>query len=485
MLIFSVRSSSTVIQLAGRVLAAACLTMGLHPAVSQPAALDLSFDPGTGPTGSAYSIALQPDGKMIVGGHMYDFNGTPRHHIARINADGSVDEGFAPLEELNNVVHAVKVLPSGKILVAGAGAIGYNGLVRLNADGTHDPTFLFNQHITLGTIRAIVPLANGKVLLAGDVSMSVGDEYYRKVLLLNEDGTLDTGFKLGNTNAYLKTMAVQADGKVITGGGTAPNGHIARWNADGSLDTGFDTGTGISGTVEAVIALPDGKVLVAGNLNSYKGIPCGKIIRLNADGSKDPGFGTGAGPNASVTAMALQSDGKVVIGGGFVSVDGVPSRHLARLNADGSMDSAFDVGTGISPASASIQAIVFQPDGKILFGGNFESYNGTPRSRMARLMGDHAAGVGEQAPALRISLWPNPAEGRAFNFTAAAPTGAHARVDVHVHDALGRMVHQQVFDAGTGAQHQVQLPAHVMAGSYHVRIVANGLSAVQPLVVLE
>lgn len=461
------------------------LAMVPRPSAAQPAALDLSFDPGTGPSGSANAIAVQPDGKLVVGGHMSDFNGTPRHHLARINSDGSLDESFAPLEELNSVVHAVKVLPSGKILVAGAGAIGYNGLIRLNADGTHDPTFLFNQTITLGTIRAIVPMPQGKVLLAGDVSMNVGDEYYRRVLLLNEDGTLDTGFKLGTTNAYLKALAVQADGKVITGGGTAPNGHIARWNTDGTLDNGFDTGSGINGVVEAVIALTDGKVLVAGNLNSYKGTPCGKIIRLNADGSKDNSFGTGTGPNASVTAMALQDDGKILIGGKFVSVDGTPSRHFARLNADGSMDPSFDVGTGVDPASASILSIVLQPDGKIVFGGDFSQYNGTPRSSLVRLMGAHAAGIDDHGPELRTSIWPNPALDRSFNISLDAGPGNVGQVEVRVHDAQGRSVHRQAFAAVPGGQYRVALPAHAKAGSYYVRIVANGLAAVQPLMVLD
>ena len=132
-------------------------------------------------------------------------------------------------------------------------------------------------------------------------------------------------------------VAIQADGKVLIGGefttvsGTSRNA-IARLNGDGTLDTGFDPGAGANDWVKDVAVQPDGKVLIGGDFTTVNGTGRNRIARLNGDGTLDTGFDPGAGANYWVSAVAIQADGKVLIGGGFDTVDGTARKRIARLN---------------------------------------------------------------------------------------------------------------------------------------------------------
>src|SRR4029079_10718892 len=116
------------------------------------------------------------------------------------------------------------------------------------------------------------------------------------------------------------------------------------------------------------------------------GTPRSRIVRLNPDGSLDLAFNPGAGPNRIVYALAPQSDGKVIIAGDFTSIASTPRNYIARLNLDGSHDSAFDPGAG---ADDTVLAVTLQPqDSKILIAGRFTQFDGQPRARIARLNND-------------------------------------------------------------------------------------------------
>lgn len=143
--------------------------------------------------------------------------------------------------------------------------------------------------------------------------------------------------------------------------------------ADGDLDTTFNTniGTGPNGSVKAITLQSDGKILIGGSFSSVGGTSRSKIARINTDGTLDTGF---VPPTISsdVNAIAVQSDGKIVIGGSFTTVGGSSYRRIARLNADGSLDSSLTVGTGFS---SFVYDVEIQSDGKIVAGGSFSSYN--------------------------------------------------------------------------------------------------------------
>jgi uncharacterized delta-60 repeat protein len=207
---------------------------------------------------------------------------------------------------------------------------------------------------------------------------------------LNADGTLDISFNTG-TGVFgtVNTSALQPDGKIIIAGGftdyngTYING-IARLNTNGTLDVSFNPGTGANGDVLACVLQLDGKIIVGGNFANYNGTARNNIARLNADGTLDTSFNPGTGANDDVETISLQSDGKIIIGGHFFSYNGTARKKIARLNTDGTLDAGFNPGTG---ADWIIYSSTIQPDGKIIIGGVFTSYNGIGRNRIARLYG--------------------------------------------------------------------------------------------------
>ncbi len=143
-------------------------------------------------------------------------------------------------------------------------------------------------------------------------------------------------------------------------GGQARN-RIARLERDGRVDQTLDLGAlgGGGGNVIVGAIQPDGKILVGGTFTTMLGATRNGIARLNTDGTLDTAFD----PNAtgSVSAIAVQPDGKILIGGDFTMVQGVARNRIARLNPDGSLDTAFDPN-----ANCFVDAIAVQPDGKIL-----------------------------------------------------------------------------------------------------------------------
>ena len=150
-------------------------------------------------------------------------------------------------------------------------------------------------------------------------------------------GTHTSGFFGANGPIY--SVVPQADGKVLVGGDLP--GRIARYNPDGSLDSGFNPGAGADGSVHAVSLQPDGKIVIGGAFTTYGGVARGGIARLNADGSLDTTFDPGAGANGTVHGLVLLSSGQLVIGGTFTSYAGVARSRIARLDATGALDATF------------------------------------------------------------------------------------------------------------------------------------------------
>ncbi|PYL84674.1 MAG: hypothetical protein DMF23_05515 [Verrucomicrobia bacterium] len=201
-------------------------------------------------------------------------------------------------------------------------------------------------------------------------------------------GQLDTTFvPAPGTNDAVNVVIPQPDGKVVAAGrftfaNTVFRNRIARFNFDGSLDTSFDPGTGADGEIIAAVLQSDGRIIVAGRFTSFNGFTHNGICRLNADGSVDQTFGLGNGINNAALALALQSDGRIIVGGQFSQIDLTQRFNLARLNNDGSVDLSFDPGNG---PNGDVNAIIIQPDGRIVIGGTFIGYNGFARGGVARI----------------------------------------------------------------------------------------------------
>jgi uncharacterized delta-60 repeat protein len=148
----------------------------------------------------------------------------------------------------------------------------------------------------------------------------------------------------------------------------------------GALDTEFDTntGTGFDGNVEVIAIQSDGKIICGGGFTTFNGTTANDIVRLNPNGTLDTAFTTniGTGFNDTVLKIAIQSDGKIICGGFFSASNGVTIYNIVRLNADGTRDTTFTTNTGTG-FNASVNSIAIQSDGKIICGGGFTIFNPT------------------------------------------------------------------------------------------------------------
>jgi uncharacterized delta-60 repeat protein len=355
--------------------------------------LDTSFDPGMGANSTILTTAIEADGNIIIGGLFTQYNGVEINRIARLNADGSLDTSFNPGTGANSTVFSTAIQADGKIIIGGGftqyNGVGRNRIARLNGDGSLDTSFNLGSGVG-NTVETTAIQANGKIIIGGNFSTYNGVGRNR-IARLNPDGSLDTSFDPGTgANSTVFSTAIQEDGKIIIGGGfTQYNGvtknRITRLNADGGLNTSFNPGTGANSTVFSTAIQVDGKIIIAGQFTEYNGLGRNRIARLNTDGSLDTFFNPGTGASNTVQTTAIQSDGKIIIGGLFTQYDGVAINRIARLNADGSLDTSFDLGTG---ANGTVLTTAIQADGKIIIGGRFSQYNGEGRNRIARLNPD-------------------------------------------------------------------------------------------------
>ena len=333
--------------------------------------LDTSFGDGgkqttdiAGGYDQGRALAVQPDGKIVVAG--YTDAGGGDFALARYNADGSLDTSFGDggkqttdFGDLDNQGNALALQPDGKIVVAGStsGEGGYDfALARYNADGSLDTTFgdggkqttdfagLDNQ----GNALALQP--DGKIVVAGHACVFGCDFALARY---NADGSLDTTFgdggkqttDFGDSYDQGHAVAVQPDGKIVVAGFTDIGGGdfaLARYNADGSLDMSFGDGgkqtTDFGGDefADAEALDPDDKIVAAGYacLSSCDFV----LTRYNADGSLDTTFGDGGkqttdfGSDEFGSALAVQSDGKMIVAG-YADAGG-GDFALARYNGD-------------------------------------------------------------------------------------------------------------------------------------------------------
>lgn len=354
--------------------------------------VDTSFNAAVEANFSIYCAALQADGKIIIGGSPSNYNGVLLSQFKRLHADGSLDSTFyiGPVinySTLSGSISKIVIQPDQKILVAGV-FDNYNGtstcrIIRLNTDGSLDSSFN-SCAVASYSIYAVSLQTDGKIIIAG--TTSIGSQKYVK--RLNSDGTLDNSFNVSADDAILESN-IQPDGKVIVGGvftvlQSTSKKHLARLNSNGTIDNTFNIGIGTDWSVHSSAIQSDGKIIIGGAFTQYNGNSLSLIMRLNPDGSVDSTFYTSSNTQTGeIVSINIQSDGKIIIVGGFSNFEG--KFYIARLNADGSVDFSFNPSSG---ANFSVLTTSSQTDGKILIGGSFISYNNNFSNRIARLNSD-------------------------------------------------------------------------------------------------
>jgi uncharacterized delta-60 repeat protein len=355
-----------------------------------PGSLYAQFDAGQGmdANGLVRALALQTDGKFVIGGTFTNFNNRPHFYLARLNPDGSLDTNYNA--QANALVTAIVPSLGNEMLIAGnfsqVNATNRNRVALVRDDGTSDRGFTASNAVD-SAIYCLAAMPDGKFLLGGSFKLPV----YGIARLL-ASGAMDVSFVPGvGTDGAVYALDLLDNGKILLGGGFAhvtgsPRGGVACLNEDGLLDEFYVPGA-VSGGAASVYSLaktPDGKVVIGGDFTAVGGVACPRLARLNADGSLDSGFAPSV-IDGTVFAVAVQPDSKVVIGGAFTNVNGYARVRIARLNADGSLDPQFDPGRG---ADNTVYALKLLADGKVLLGGSFNTLNGAPRRGVAVLRGD-------------------------------------------------------------------------------------------------
>lgn len=354
---------------------------------------DSTFDIGAGLEGLIHSIAIQTDGKILIGGEFSSYNNIFVNKIARLNTNGTLDTSLNTQGGFNNVVRNIIIQNDGNLVIVGY-FITYDGVLQnriigLTTTGAKNPNF--NTGLGFDTfVNATSQQADGKIIVGGAITNYKGIAE-KKIIRLNTNGTKDNTFNTGTGfNNNVRCIAIQSDGKILIGGEfTSFNGvtenYFIRLNTNGTKDSSFNTGTGFNNFVNTITIQSDGKILVGGDFNLYKGALQNKIVRLNSDGTKDTSFSIGAGFDNSIYSIVVQNDGKILAGGAFTSFNGLQENRAIRLNNNGSKDTTFNIGTGFD---SFVQGFALQSDGKIFVCGNFFNFNNVLDRNIVRLNPD-------------------------------------------------------------------------------------------------
>ncbi|MGV6830105.1 MAG: T9SS type A sorting domain-containing protein [bacterium] len=371
--------------------------------------LDTSFLPNNsglkGAQGPVFDILEQPDGKLYLAGQFQSYEQIEKRSLVRLFPDGSMDESFNQTNFTASGapprITSIALQTDGKLLVGGnfevnTGSPNFDiiaqDLMRLNADGTFDNTFIAPESISnCGDIEDLLVQPDGKIIVVGNITFCLGStiDNNENILRLNTDGTLDETFQVKVNGFTIEKAILQSDGKIVVGGifddvNGQSRENIARINADGSLDTTFEVGSGFDDDVEGIALQPDGKLIVVGDFTAYDGATANKVIRLNTDGSVDNTFNSGDGtgqyfPSADTTssrdiaAVTLQPDGKILIGGKFNRYNGSVISKVARLNVDGSIDNTFNAVDDEGTSTGDVLSLFVKADNKIVVGGSFSN----------------------------------------------------------------------------------------------------------------
>jgi len=290
-------------------------------------------------------------------------------------------------------------------------------------------TLIFGPGATRKTFRVIIlddgltePDETVNLTLSNPTGGAVLGPQKTAILTILDDersGGLDSSFPSIGCDCFFYQLTTQADGKILV---INLYGGLRRINTDGSWDSTFF----VSVTRPTAMAVqPDGRILVVGQFTNINNISRPGIARLNADGSVDTTFDPGSGISpltfqdsgdygfnpdpwafdSSVIALRLQTDGKILIGGGFTNVGGFGRQGLARLNPDGSVDLSFDPALeGDRSFDRLVSSLIVQPDGKLLVNGSFKKVSGVPRDGLARLNPDGSLDLSFQSVISRYPL---------------------------------------------------------------------------------
>lgn len=372
-------------------------TVGKLARLNPDGTTDAAFNAGgLGANGFISAVVVQPDGKILVGGGFNSFNGQPRALVTRLNPDGSPDPTFAYPTVATDYrqIASLALQADGKVLVGGGQSFGSAspGLLRLNVDGSVDNTFNIGQGPN-GFVRKVLVQADGKIVAGGSFTQHDGQPA-GGLVRLNANGSVDAAFGTaigtaigsgtGNTG-IIYSLAQQADGSLLAGGNFTlfngqPASRLTRLLPSGASDPAFTSGNGATaggGIVYSILLPPGGNIVIGGTFTQYNNVARGRVARLTATGNVDAGYAAGAGASNGTTgvvyALGLTPGGQVLAVGNFLQYDAAAVGGVVRLSATGGPDGTFAAQV---EARGTINQVVPLPGGQLLVAGNFTQFNG-------------------------------------------------------------------------------------------------------------
>jgi uncharacterized delta-60 repeat protein len=470
------------------------------------------------------SVAVTPDGKIVVAGNSINSNGYSNIGVVRYKWNGTPDNtlnGTGKIIISNAFCSNVTVQADKKIVVSGTVTIGNTGTFRIwrfNENGSPDNTFGISGVQTVSFTNGVISFAltlqpDGKILAGGYQQGTGGSAFGSMVLFrLTASGMPDNSF--GSNGKFSLSQSrwaldchkilVQPDGKIVTAGkadtitlSAIVYSHFfsTRINANGTLDAAY----GINGIVKqrnsyndycySAGLLPGGKI-VLGGFSIIGSSNLASALCLNANGTVNNLFGNNGwkyvdyGGSSIGRGIAIQGDGKIILAGNA----NLNAIGIARLNTDGTPDASFGnngVDTLAFNTYAACNAVALQSNGKIVITGYKDQgydYFLTVRFNIPQVQPKEATSVTMELSPHDWDLYPNPVIGSSFNIRFHSD--ASTPVSIRIMDAAGREALTQVSAMSSGDNEiALLLPASIKNGAYFCEVMINGKLEIKRVVV--
>ena len=342
----------------------------------------------------SFNLWNVPEWHGYVGGIFYKTAVASYHNIRQHKLRGDVDSTFNPEKGLNGIGRAIALQQDGKVIVGGefttANGMKSNRIVRYDLSGKVDKTFSIGEGFD-DDVLALAIQPDGKIVVGGKFQKFNG-EYRMGLARLNNDGSVDQDFNVGrgvhtDQNGWVHSLAIQKKGlsnytsepndpfKIIVAGcftryNNFPAFSLARIDLNGRLDMSFDTSIGVQGIVHGVCVQDDGGIVIGGNFEKYDDVKRKNIARVIAESGRiDRSFDPGLGTSSPVYTVNSYRDGKIFIGGSFNKFNEIAVSGVARLLVDGSHDESFHFNNEVVYKNWTAHSSYISAEGNVYVGG--------------------------------------------------------------------------------------------------------------------
>lgn len=342
------------------------------------------------------------DYNLYIGGQFTTYNGYTANRIIKMSYTGQVDTSFISGSGFNGHVESIEVTSTGKLMVCGGftvyRGVSANRIIRLNIDGTLDSSFNSGSGFN-GVVRQMRVLSDNSIIAVGDFTSYNGTSC-KYICKITSTGAVDTTFisNIGTGfNSIVAHINIFSPTEVLVGGYFKTfNGSTSRalikLNTTGTVSTNYGTLINGPSNVQGVMAtyvFPNGNILLGGRFTTYNGVSKNNLALISGQ-TLISSFNQGEGPNNAVTSIQRVGTNKFLISGDFTTYNGLNYNKLVFLNDDSTIDTTFAQGGGFNSFARSSEV---QTDGKLLIGGDFTSYSGTPVNRLIRLNPNYSTDI--------------------------------------------------------------------------------------------